>query len=291
MRVAFMGIGRMGRPMATNVAKGGHDLVIYNRTRSRAEELAEAIGASVAGTPREAAEAADAVITMLPDVETLREVYPGSDGVLASLSDRAVAIDMGTTGPTGVRWLANEVAAVGALLVDAPVSGSTAMATEGTLTIMAGGPDEAIDRVEPLLKTMGARVVRLGPSGSGAAMKLAVNSIVYGLAQAVAEALVLAESFGIDREVAYDVFEHSAIAAPMVTYRHDQYIRPKEAPVLFAMDLALKDLRLTDDLAAEIGSPMPQSRMNLESYGRAVKAGFGDHDMAAIAEHLRGEAP
>lgn len=291
MRVAFIGMGRMGRPMASNVARGGHDLVIYNRTASRAEDLASELGAASASTPGQAAEGADAVITMLPDVDTLRDVYPGPDGVLTALRPEAVAIDMGTTGPSGVRWLDEEVRGVGSTLVDAPVSGSTSMANEGTLTIMAGGPDEAIDRVEPVLLSIGARVYRLGPTGSGAAMKLAVNSVIYALAQAVSEALVLAERSGIDRELAYDVFEHSAVAAPMITYRHEQYVRPAEAPVLFAMDLALKDLRLIDELAAELGSPMPQSRVNLESYGRGVNEGFGGHDMAAVAELLRGSRP
>lgn len=290
MRVAFIGLGRMGTPMATNVAGAGHDLVLHNRTASKAQALAADVGASVAATPREAADGAEAVVTMLPDIDVLRETYHGPDGVLAGLGSGAVAIDMGTTGPAGVAWLDGEVRAIGATVVDAPVSGSTASAAEAALTIMAGGPREAFERVEPLLRAMGGSIYHLGPTGSGAAMKLAVNAMIYGLGQAVSESLVLAERFGIDRELTYDVFEHSAIAAPMVKYRREQFVNPDDAPVLFAMTLAHKDLRLIVDLASQLGAPMAQSGTNLDSYGAAIEQGFGDRDMAGLAQFLRERA-
>jgi 3-hydroxyisobutyrate dehydrogenase-like beta-hydroxyacid dehydrogenase len=287
VKVAFIGLGRMGRPMATNVARGGHALVLFNRTPATAEALASEIGATVAPTPREAAEGVDAVITMLADADALRETYAGDDGAAAGLHQGAIAIDMGTTGPEGVAWLDETVRGVGGTVVDAPVSGSTATATEGTLTIMAGGPQEAVEHVRPVLESIGSRVYHLGATGAGAAMKLAVNSVIFALGQAIAESLVLAERAGIGRELAYDVFENSAVGAPMVKYRRDLYVHPETAPVAFAMSLALKDLRLIHDFARSLGTPMPQAEVDLESYGRAIEEGFGDEDMAALARYLR----
>jgi 3-hydroxyisobutyrate dehydrogenase-like beta-hydroxyacid dehydrogenase len=134
---------------------------------------------------------------------------------------------------------------------------------------------------------MGSRVYHLGATGSGAAMKLAVNAVIYALTQAISESLVLAERYGIARELAYDVFENSAVAAPMVKYRHEQFLRPEEAPVSFAVTLAEKDLRLIDALATELGVPMAQARVNLDSYTRAGAAGYAESDLAALAVYLR----
>jgi 3-hydroxyisobutyrate dehydrogenase-like beta-hydroxyacid dehydrogenase len=287
MRVAFLGVGRMGRPMASNVARAGHDVVLFNRTRAKADQLAAEISATVAGTPLDATSAADLVVTMLADVDAVRESYDGPDGVLAGLRPGVVAVDMGTTGPDGVAWLDERVRAAGADFVDAPVSGSVGAAESGDLTIMAGGEEAAVATVLPVLRTMGRNVFHLGPAGSGAVMKLAVNGIIFALGQAIAEALVVAERAGIDAAIAYDVFENSAVAAPVVKYRRDQYLQPEVAPVLFAMKLAVKDLSLLHVLADRLGAPIAQGDANLASYGRAVADGFGDRDMAALADYLR----
>jgi 3-hydroxyisobutyrate dehydrogenase-like beta-hydroxyacid dehydrogenase len=137
---------------------------------------------------------------------------------------------------------------------------------------------------------MGANVIHLGVVGSGATTKLAVNAIVYGLSEAVSEALVLAERAGIDRTAAYEVFTKSAIAAPFVHYRREAFERPGEVPVAFRMELAAKDLRLIEKLAAEHGAPTPQMTTNLEVIEAAIDGGFGEDDMSAIAEHLRSDA-
>ena len=287
MKVAFIGLGRMGRPMAANVARGGHPLVLYNRTPAVAEALAAEIGATVAATAREAAESVEAVVTMLADADAIRETYSGDDGAAAGMRPGAIALDMGTTGPEGVAWLDETVRGVGATVVDAPVSGSTATATEGTLTIMAGGSGDDVKRVRPVLESIGAHVFHLGATGTGAVMKLAVNSVIFALGQAISESLVLAERAGIDGERAYEIFENSAIGAPMVKYRRDQYLHPESTAVAFAMSLARKDLLLIHDLAESLGTPMPQADIDLESYGRAIDAGFGDEDMAALARYLR----
>jgi 3-hydroxyisobutyrate dehydrogenase len=288
--VAFIGLGRMGARMATNLAGAGHEVVLHNRTRSRAEALAAEVGATVADSPREAASLAPVVVTMLADEPALLAVCDGDDGVLAGLRDGAVVVDMGTTGPAGIRRLAPRVARAGGTLIDAPVSGSTDAAASADLTIMVGGPPAVVDAIRPLLAAMGRTVHHLGDTGAGAVVKLAVNNIIYALGNAVSESLVLAERAGLDRARVYAVFESSAVAAPMLHYRHDAFLSPQDTPAAFAMTLAHKDLRLLTGLAEELGVPVEQATANLSLIGRAVEAGFADNDMADVAVYLRGRA-
>lgn len=288
--VAFIGLGRMGAPMATNLARAGHEVVLHNRTRAKADALASEIGASVADTPGEAASRAAVVITMVADESALLAVHEGDDGVLAGLQDGAVAIDMGTTGPAGIGRLAPRVERAGGTLVDAPVSGSTDAAASAGLTIMVGGPDAAVEAVRPLLAAMGETIYHLGDTGAGAVTKLAVNNIIYALGNAVSESLVVAERAGLDRAQVYEVFENSAVAAPMIHYRHDAFLAPQDTPAAFAMTLAHKDLRLLTELAGELGVPVEQALANQSLIGRAVDAGLGANDMADVAVYLRNEA-
>jgi 3-hydroxyisobutyrate dehydrogenase-like beta-hydroxyacid dehydrogenase len=155
---------------------------------------------------------------------------------------------------------------------------------------MVGGEEATVARVRPLLEAIGSGVHHLGPVGSGATMKLAVNSIVYGLNAALSEALVLAERAGIDRLAAYEVFASSAVAAPVMHYRRAAFERPGEGPVSFRLALGVKDLRLIADLAEQVGAPMPQATRNLEIHGAAEADGFGDWDLAGFAEWLRRRA-
>ncbi len=286
--VAFVGLGRMGAPMATNLARAGYDVVLHNRTQARAEELATTIGATVAGTPREAAARAPVVITMVADESALVAVCEGTDGVLAGLQDGGVVVDMGTTGPAGIARLAPRVERAGGTLVDAPVSGSTDAATSAGLTIMVGGPAATVEAVRPLLAAMSASIYHLGDTGAGAVTKLVVNNIIYALGNAVSESLVVAERAGLDREQVYEVFENSAVAAPMIRFRHDAFVAPEDTPPAFALTLAHKDLRLLTDLAHELGVPVEQAEANESLIARAVDAGLGDHDMADVAVYLRG---
>jgi 3-hydroxyisobutyrate dehydrogenase-like beta-hydroxyacid dehydrogenase len=285
--VAFLGLGRMGAPMASNLAAAGHRVVLHNRTTTTAEDLAAEIGAEVAATPRAAAAAAPVVITMLADESALRAVHHGEDGILAGLRADGIVVDMGTTGPAGIRRLAPEVAAAGGVLLDAPVSGSTDAARSAGLTILVGGPDDAVATVRPLLEAMGERLYHLGDTGAGSVTKLAVNNIIYALGTAVSESLVLAERAGLDRAQVYDVLEHSAVAAPMIHYRHDAFLDPEGTPAAFALTLAQKDLRLIVALAERLGVAVDQARAGLDVVTAAVEAGLGEHDMADVAVHLR----
>ena len=287
--VGFIGLGSMGLPMAANIAAAGFPLVVWNRTASKSGTLATGSGARVAASPAALAAQADVVITMVSDGDVLLDLYTGSGALAGSLRPGTVCVDMSTISPGQAVELASHIDDAGSSFVDAPVSGSVALAEAGTLTIMAGGENRHVDAVRPVLEAMSARIFHMGPAGSGATIKLAVNSIVYGLGQAVSEALVLAEAAGIERARAYEVFANSAIAAPFVQYRREAFLKPGQIPVAFRMVLARKDLDLALELAGRVGAALPQSALNRTVIAEAIGAGFGDHDMSAVAEYLRSE--
>lgn len=285
--ISFLGLGRMGLPMATNLVSAGHDLTVWNRSQDKAERFAAEFGASMAVSPAHAVAATDVVITMLADDRALLDAWIGENGALSTVRPGTLAIDMATVSPDTIHTLGRELTQRGVSLVDAPVSGSVPAATAATLMIMAAGDPAAIERATPLLSALGDRIVQLGRSGAGSSMKLALNTIVHSLNQAVSEALVFAERAGIGRSVAYEVFADSAVAAPFVRYKREAYVRPGELPVGFSLQLAAKDLRLALALAEGVGAELPQTRANLAVLEEAVAAGYGNADESAVAQHLR----
>jgi 3-hydroxyisobutyrate dehydrogenase-like beta-hydroxyacid dehydrogenase len=287
LRVAFVGTGRMGAAMIGRIRAAGYDVTAYNRTRAKAEQVAEATGAAVADTAREAAAGADVVLVSLADDAAARAAYGGPDGIIAGLRSGAVVADTSTIAPATARLLSGEVQEAGGTLLDSPVSGSVPTVEQGGLTIMVGGDAAALDRIRPVFEPIAARVVHLGPQGTGATMKLALNSVVHAINVAVSEALVLAERAGVDRTAAYDVISNSAAAAPFVHYKRAAFLDPDGTPVAFALDLVAKDLDLAADLAAEVDSPIAQLTTNREVVGRAIDAGLGDADLSAVAQYLR----
>ena len=287
MRVAFVGAGRMGSAMAGRVAAANHDLVVFNRTRSRAEELARRTGAQVAGTPREAAAYAEICLVSLADDAAVAVTYDGGDGLIAGVRPGEVVCDASTIAPATVRDLAPLVAEKGAILLDTPVSGSVPVAEAGTLTVMAGGDQMALDRARPVLDTFAKSVFHLGDVGAGATMKLVVNSLVHSLNVAVSEALVLAEKAGLDRETVYDVFEAGAAGAPYVTYKRAAFLQPGEVPVAFSLALVAKDQELIHDLAQQTETRMDQAEAGRQLVAEAIKAGMAERDISEVAAFLR----
>jgi 3-hydroxyisobutyrate dehydrogenase/2-hydroxy-3-oxopropionate reductase len=288
--VAVVGIGRMGSAMARSLARGGSDLVLYNRTPERCAELADELGARVVASPAEASAAADVAITMLADQSAVESVWNGPDGLLAGAKAGSVLVDMSTVPPGVIGSF--EIAALerGAGILDAPVSGSVPLAETGKLTIMVGGDAATLERAQPVFEQLATRVVHIGPLGSGAAMKLSVNTLIFALNQGIGEALVLAERAGIDRATAYDFFTTSAAGAPYVDYKRDAFVAPDTTAVAFSLALAEKDLRLILELADRLGAPMPQARANLDLV-RAATARLGpDRDASTVAEELRARA-
>ncbi len=287
MRVAVVGTGRMGSAMVGRLVGAGHAVSVFNRTTSRAAALAEEHGIAVAPTAREAASAADVVVVSLADDAAVRAAYLGADGLVAGLRAGTVVADTSTVDPATIRALGDDVARVGATLIDTPVSGSVSSVQSGQLLVMAGGDEAALARAQPVLAAFASRVISLGPLGSGATMKLVVNSMVHGLNAALAEALVLAEKAGVVRSAAYEVIASSAVAAPFVLYKRAAYENPDDTPVAFALDLVAKDLDLAATLAARVGADVPQLVTNRAVVQRAIDAGLGQADLSALATLLR----
>lgn len=285
--VGIVGTGRMGSAMARALARAGRPLVLHNRTPERVTALAAELGARVAATPAEVASVADVVLTMLADDRAVEQVYGGSDGLIEGVRAGSVLVDLSTVTPETIRSLGDPVRAVGAGLLDAPVSGSTATAESGQLTLMVGGEAADLERARPALEPLAKAIFHLGPLGSGSAMKLAVNAVIFGLNEAVAEGLVLAEAAGIDRALAYDVIAASAAGAPYLGYKRAAFLDPGATPVSFALDLAEKDLRLITALAAALGVPVPQAATNLALVRAASTGGRGGRDFSAVADELR----
>jgi 3-hydroxyisobutyrate dehydrogenase-like beta-hydroxyacid dehydrogenase len=286
-RVAVVGAGRMGAAMVGTLRRAGLPVLVYNRTRDKAEAVAEATGAEVAATAREAAEGAQVVLSSLADDAAVGAAYTGGDGIVAGLQPGTVVCESSTIDPGTVRRLRPLVEDRRAELLDTPVSGSVSAVEAGTLTIMVGGDAEVLARARPVLDPLARHVVHVGELGSGAVMKLAVNAIVHGLNLALSEALVLAERAGVARETAYQVFADSAVAAPFVHYKREAFEHPGRPPVAFSLELVGKDLDLILALAEAAGVPMEQAATNRQVVWAAIAAGLGDHDFSELASYLR----
>jgi len=285
--VAVVGTGRMGGAMARAIAAAGHDVILQNRTRERCVPLADEIGARVVETPADAAAASDVTITMVADDAAVRSIYTGPDGLATGAHAGGVLVDMSTVLPETIRAVAERVRATGSGLLDAPVSGSVTLAESGELTLMVGGEAEDLEWARAALDALAKTIFHLGPLGSGAAMKLAVNVVIFGLNGALAEGLTLAEASGVDRALAYDIIAAGAAGAPYVGYKRAQFLEPETAPVAFSLALTAKDLRLITETASAVGQPLPQTAVNLELV-RATAASLGaDRDFAAVAGELR----
>lgn len=289
LTVAVLGTGRMGSAMAERLRAAGVGVIVYNRTASRATDLASRIGANAAATPAEAAAGSDVIISMVADDAAVADLYQGRDGVIAGLRPGAVAVDMSTVLPATIRSLERAVRECGAGILDAPVSGSVATTLAGELTIMAGGEAADLERARPVLETLARRVFHVGGLGAGAAMKLAVNTVIFGLNGAVAEGLVLAERSGIDRTLAYEVLAASAAGAPFVAYKRAAFVEPESTPVAFSLRLAEKDLRLIRGQADATDLALPQAATNLELIRAAERSAGEDADFSMVASHLREE--
>ena len=291
--VGLVGTGRMGSAMATTLARAGHSVVVYNRTRERAEALADVIDGTVADSPADVAAMADVAITMVADEAAVDAVYRGPDGLLEGAREGVVLVDMSTVPPDTIRSLEEAARATGAGILDAPVSGSVASATSGELTIMVGGEAADLERARPALEALSKTIFHLGPLGSGAAMKLAVNAVIFGLSNALSEAIVLAERAGIDRALTYDVLAASAAGSPFVGYKRAAFLEPEATPTAFALELAEKDLRLITGFAETLRVPVAQATVNLELVRSAMRAVGPERDFSAVATYLRdaGEAP
>jgi 3-hydroxyisobutyrate dehydrogenase-like beta-hydroxyacid dehydrogenase len=283
MRVGFLGLGRMGEPMAQNLAAAGLLESVWNRSGGRTGWCGGA-GVRVASSPADAAAGADVVILMLADGDVARSV--GAEA-LTAMGPGSVLVDMGTSGPEAERELARAAAERGIGFLDAPVSGSVAPARAGTLTTLVGGSAEHLALALPALQAMTRAQHHLGDVGSGAVVKLALNTMIAVTNESISELLVLCERAGVERPAAYAALADSALASPFVQYKQAAFLAPDDEPVAFTPRLMLKDLSLAYALAGELGAELPAVDAARDVLERTVAAGHGDGDLVRVADTLR----
>jgi 3-hydroxyisobutyrate dehydrogenase-like beta-hydroxyacid dehydrogenase len=278
--VGFVGLGTMGGRMVTRLLAAGHAVVGYNRNQDRARPLV-ALGMRLAGTPREVAQAAPVVLSMVTNDDAVRAVAEGPDGLLAGLGRDSIWAEMSTVSPETTRALAAQAAARGAAMLDAPVSGSSVTIEQGRLTFMVGGDAAVLERVRPILLAIGPNVVHVGELGLAVSMKIAVNLGLATQMLSFCESVALAEKAGIARERAVEVLLKSVVASPMVAYRA-AFVLEKPAEPLFDVPMMQKDLALALGMGRRLGVPLPTTSVAQEWLSAARGLGLGDYDFAVV---------
>ncbi len=285
--VGFIGLGVMGAPMARNLLRAGHALVVHSRSRGPVDELAEA-GAEPASSAREVAERADVVITMLPDSAAVEDVVSGSDGVLGGASGGDLLIDMSTIHPTVSVAIAAAARERGVAVLDAPVSGGDVGARDGTLSIMVGGEEADVERARPLFEVLGKTIVHVGEHGAGQVVKACNQVVVAVTIAAVSEALVLGSKAGVDPERILDVLGGGLAANRVMEMRRRNFLEHDFTPG-FRIDLHHKDLGIALESGGEYGVPLPVTALVQQGF-RALRAkghGGDDHSgLLALVEEL-----
>ncbi len=285
MKVAFIGMGTMGAPMALNLLKAGHEVTVHNRTREREEPVAKA-GAKRAASPKEAAAGVEAVIICVSDTPDVEAMIMGSEGVIQSAKPGTVVVDMSTISPVATKKMAQALAEKGVKMIDAPVSGGSEGAQKATLTIMAGGEAEDLEKVRPVLEAMGKSITLMGPVGSGQMTK-AINQIaISGTYLALAEGLTLGLKAGLDLDKVTKAISGGVAGSWILQNRSGNMIK-NEYPLGFKTSLHYKDLGIALETAKEMGVAMPLSGLVAQLETSLIAQGFGDEDMSNLARAVR----
>jgi 3-hydroxyisobutyrate dehydrogenase len=285
-QVAFLGLGIMGSRMANRLAERGFELIVWNRTQSTAEQFcAEHPNVRMAHTPGEAGGQADIVFTMVVDGPQVEHVLLGDEGVAAAARPGTLCVDCSTIGPSWTREIARRLAAHDVRMIDAPVTGSSPRAEDGTLTIMVGGGDEDVARARPALDAMGTTVVHAGALGHGQMVKLINNAVAATNAAVLGEALVVGAKAGLDLEALTQVMRAGSGNSTMVELKA-RPMREHDYSTLFKLDHMLKDVRLCLDEGAEMGVPFTFAAITRELLIAASGRGHGNDDFAAVIEVL-----
>lgn len=287
VRVGFIGLGTMGAPMARNLIDAGFDVAVHNRTREREEPLADR-GAKRAATPAEAAAHADVVITMVSDTPDVEHVLFGEGGVADGAREGTIVVDMSTISADATTAFGERLAERGVRLVDAPVSGGSEGADNGTLTIMCGGESEDVERVRPALEKLGARITHVGPLGSGQLTKAVNQVIIAGYFEALAEGIVLGLSTGLDMDKVIEAISAGMCRSAVLDMRANNMINGTY-PLGFKLSLHLKDLNIALDAARRAGAELPLAAMVRDIEQRLVDD-HGDEDMSVLATETRRRA-
>lgn len=283
-KVGWIGLGNMGCPMSINLVKNGNSVVVWNRTKSKAQAVLE-VGAAWADSPREVGAQSEVVFTMVSDGPTFQRVTLGEDGALAGMASGSILVDMSTVSAEESAVVAEAAKARGIELVRAPVTGSTALAASASLGILASGSRDAYDRVLPLLEQMGKNQFYLGDGEQARVMKLALNLMIATTMQMEAEAVVLAEKSGIDTRQACDIIAGSAVGSPLTNYKAALIAGGEYAPA-FSVRLMMKDLDLALAAGKQYGVPLPSTALTRQSMQSAAATGRGEKDFSVLVQCL-----
>lgn len=284
-KVGFIGMGIMGRAMSANVIKAGYQVMVYNRTPDKTVQLAE-LGAQVAGSPAEIAAYADTVIIMLTGPEAIDAVLEGADGILAAKPQGITLINMSSVYPAYTEVLNQKLAEQGIIFIDAPVSGSKKPAEEGTLIILAGGSQDKVSEAEPLLLTMGKKVVYCGQAGKGSAMKMAVNLLLGIMMEGLGEAAVFSQSCGVSIETFLDVVMSGPLKCGLYDLKTEM-LKSDQYPPQFPLKHMAKDLRFAQLTAQQTGTEIPVGKTISQLYNQGESTGLADLDFAAVKKVLQ----
>ncbi len=290
MRIAFLGLGIMGSRMAAKLARDEFELTVWNRTTARAEAFcAEHRGVALGTTPAEAAAGAEIVVAMVVDGPQVEQVLLGGNGAATSAREGTLFIDCSTIGPVAARSIGAALAERGFELIDAPVTGSSPRAEDGTLTIMVGGSDEAFARATPVLEAMGKLIVHAGPLGHGQIVKVIQNAVAATNAAVVGEALIVGARAGVDLDALTEVMGAGSGASAMLELKAPA-MRKHDYTTLFKLDHMLKDVRLCLEEGQAAGAPFQFAALTREILTAASGRGLGEADFAALIEVLEAAA-
>lgn len=284
--IAFIGLGQMGSPMASNLLRQGHQLSVFDVNADAVQRLVEK-GAQPACSPAQASQGAEFVITMLPNGDLVRRVLLGEDGVCESLSPQALVIDMSTIHPLQTDKLIADLRAKGFAMMDVPVGRTSDHAVAGTLLLLAGGTPDQVERATPVLMAMGNELINAGGPGMGIRVKLINNYMSIALNALSAEAAVLCEALGLSFDVALQVMSGTPAGKGHFTTSWPNKVLKGDLSPAFMIDLAHKDLGIALDVANQLHVPMPLGAASREVYNQARAAGRGREDWTAILEQVR----
>ena len=285
-KVAFLGLGVMGYPMAGHLVKAGHDVTVYNRTAANAEAWAKEHGGAHAATPREAAAGCDFVMSCVGNDDDLRSVCLGEDGAFAGMAKGSIFVDHTTVSAKVTRELYEAGAALGISFVDAPISGGQAGAQNGVLSVMCGGDQAAYDTAEPVIDAYSRICRRIGESGAGQMTKMCNQIAIAGLVQGLSEALHFAEKAGLDGRAVVEVISQGAAGSWQMSNRYETMIDDKFNHG-FAVDWMRKDLGICLDTADEVGASLPVTALVDQFYKDVQKLGGGRWDTSSLIKRLR----
>ena len=280
LRVGYIGLGLMGKPMARNILKAGFPLVVHNRSRAAVDELV-AEGAVAAHSPAEVAAQVDVVITNLPDSPDVEAVALGENGIIAAARPGLIFIDHSTIKPETARRIAEVLGEKGVQCLDAPVSGGDIGAREGTLTIMVGGPAEALETVRPILEAEGRAITHIGEAGAGQVAKVANQIMVAAQMVAMAELLLLSQKTGVDPRRVVQAIRGGAAQCWTLDTKPQRLFAGERSPG-FKSYMMLKDLDIVMDTARAYGMPLPATATHTQLYRAMLELGLGDLDNSAV---------